>query len=87
MLKAHPRCTFCCLIALLQKLTEDEMVLIEKSGRDADCLAGEFDTDLLHDMYATGLVYFDVPVYPTDRFRGMFGGDVSKPACVRTVQA
>ena len=65
------------------------MVLIEKSGRDSDCLAGEFDTDLLHDMYAKGLVYFDVPVYPTDRFRGECGGMgrggwISGWACVCT---
>lgn len=58
------------LLPRMQRLSDEEMEVIEKSGGEAECLAGGFQADLLHQMYARGLVYFDVPVYPTDRFRG-----------------
>lgn len=29
-----------------------------------------FDPDVIKGLYRRGLVYFDVPVYPDDRFKG-----------------
>ena len=29
-----------------------------------------FDPDIVKGLYRRGLIYFDVPVYPDDRFKG-----------------
>lgn len=29
-----------------------------------------FDSDIIKGLYQRGLIYFDVPVYPDDRFKG-----------------
>ncbi|CAI6001216.1 unnamed protein product [Closterium sp. NIES-64] len=52
-----------------QRLTEDELSVIERGGHEGDCMAGEFDDDLVRALHCKGLVYLDVPVYPNDRFR------------------
>jgi len=31
-----------------------------------------FDPDVVKGLYSRGLIYFDVPVYPDDRFKGVF---------------
>lgn len=31
-----------------------------------------FDPEIIKGLYRRGLVYFDVPVYPDDRFKGNF---------------
>lgn len=31
-----------------------------------------FDPDIVKGLYRRGLVYFDVPVYPDDRFKGTY---------------
>ncbi|CAI5512264.1 unnamed protein product, partial [Closterium sp. Naga37s-1] len=52
-----------------RRLTEDELSVIERGGHEGDCMAGEFDDDLVRALHCKGLVYLDVPVYPNDRFR------------------
>ncbi|GJP34418.1 hypothetical protein CLOM_g18864 [Closterium sp. NIES-68] len=52
-----------------RRLTEDELSIVERGGREGDCMAGEFDEDLVRSLYVKGLIYLDVPVYPNDRFR------------------
>ncbi|CAI5491555.1 unnamed protein product [Closterium sp. Naga37s-1] len=52
-----------------RRLTEDELSVIERGGHEGDCMAGEFDDDLVRSLHCKGLVYLDVPVYPNDRFR------------------
>lgn len=31
-----------------------------------------FDPEIVKGLYRRGLIYFDVPVYPEDRFKGSF---------------
>jgi len=39
---------------------------------DADF--GTFDPHIIRDLCKRGLIYFEVPVYPHDRFKGLFYG-------------
>ncbi|CAI7859067.1 unnamed protein product [Closterium sp. NIES-54] len=52
-----------------RRLTDFELSVIERGGHEGDCMAGEFDDDLVRSLHCKGLVYLDVPVYPNDRFR------------------
>ncbi|CAI5458032.1 unnamed protein product [Closterium sp. Yama58-4] len=80
-----------CLVNLTadeyRRLTEEELSVIERGGHEGDCMAGEFDDDLVRALYCKGLVYLDVPVYPNDRFRGTndlvgFDSCLHRPPCL-----
>ncbi|CAI5473041.1 unnamed protein product [Closterium sp. Yama58-4] len=79
-----------------RRLTEEELSVIERGGHEGDCMAGEFDEELVRSLYCKGLVYLDVPVYPNDRFRvsslegfvsnrNQQGEDASEKYHIRTV--
>ncbi|XP_057816052.1 uncharacterized protein LOC131029556 [Cryptomeria japonica] len=52
-----------------RKLTEDEMATIDKICKEEANLFVLFDPQIILGLYRRGLVYFDVPVYPDDRFK------------------
>ncbi len=57
---------------MLQKLTEDEMVVISEKGNKGEVnLVAELDIDVVRALYRRGLIYLDVPVYPDDHFQGV----------------
>jgi hypothetical protein len=55
-------------ISSFQKLTPEEVVLIDRVAKDHNNMAAEVDLELVRALYRRGLVYFDVPVYSDDRF-------------------
>ncbi|MQL71247.1 hypothetical protein Taro_003550, partial [Colocasia esculenta] len=55
-----------------KKLTEEEMATIDKICKEEANSFVLFDPDIVRGLYQRGLVYFDVPVYPDDRFKGIF---------------
>ncbi|XP_022737161.1 protein FAM91A1-like isoform X2 [Durio zibethinus] len=51
------------------KLSEEEMATIDKICKEEANAFILFDPDIVKGLYRRGLVYFDVPVYPDDRFK------------------
>ncbi|XP_042493363.1 protein FAM91A1-like [Macadamia integrifolia] len=52
-----------------KKLTEEEMSTIDKVCKEEANSFVLFDPDIVQGLYRRGLIYFDVPVYPDDRFK------------------
>lgn len=55
---------------LLQRLSEEETATIDKICKEEANSFVLFDPDIVKGLYRRGLIYFDVPVYPDDRFKG-----------------
>jgi len=53
-----------------KKLTEDETATIDKVCKEEGNSFVLFDPHVVRGLYRRGLVYFDIPVYPDDRFKG-----------------
>ncbi|CAL4900191.1 unnamed protein product [Urochloa decumbens] len=54
-----------------KRLSEDETSAIDKICKEEVNSYVLFDPEVIQGLYRRGMVYFDVPVYPDDRFRGM----------------
>ena len=54
----------------MQKLTDDEILVIDKICKEEINLFGLLDPDVVYGLYRRGLVYLDVPVFPDDHFKG-----------------
>uniref|UniRef100_A0A7N0UKX9 Protein FAM91A1 n=1 Tax=Kalanchoe fedtschenkoi TaxID=63787 RepID=A0A7N0UKX9_KALFE len=52
-----------------KKLSEEEMATIDKVCKEEASSFILFDSNVVRGLYRRGLVYFDVPVYPDDRFK------------------
>lgn len=52
-----------------KKLTEEETAMIDKVCKEEANSFILFDPDIIKGLYRRGLIYFDVPVYPEDRFK------------------
>ncbi|XP_020264753.1 protein FAM91A1 isoform X2 [Asparagus officinalis] len=52
-----------------KKLTEEEMATIDKICKEEANAFVLFDPNVVRGLHRRGLVYFDVPVYPDDRFK------------------
>ncbi|MED6172025.1 hypothetical protein PIB30_046331 [Stylosanthes scabra] len=52
-----------------KKLSEEEMATIDKVCKEEANSFILFDPNVVKGLYKRGLVYFDVPVYPDDRFK------------------
>lgn len=52
-----------------RKLTEDEIVVIDKICKEEVNIFGLLDPEVVRGLYQRGLVYLDVPVFPDDHFR------------------
>lgn len=52
-----------------KKLTEEEMATIDKVCKEEANSFVLFDPDIVRGLFRRGLIYFDVPVYPDDRFK------------------
>ncbi|KAK8601628.1 hypothetical protein V6N13_058688 [Hibiscus sabdariffa] len=52
-----------------KKLSEEEMATIDKICKEEANEFILFDPDIVKGLYRRGLIYFDVPVYPDDRFK------------------
>ncbi|KAL1358153.1 hypothetical protein AAHE18_04G013300 [Arachis hypogaea] len=52
-----------------KKLSEEEMATIDKVCKEEANSFILFDPNVIKGLYKRGLVYFDVPVYPDDRFK------------------
>lgn len=52
-----------------KKLSEEEMGTIDKICKEEANSFVLFDPNIVRGLYRRGLVYFDVPVYPDDRFK------------------
>lgn len=52
-----------------KKLTEEEMATIDKICKEEANSFVLFDPNVVRGLHRRGLVYFDVPVYPDDRFK------------------
>lgn len=57
-------------LSFLQKLTEEEMATIDKVCKEEANAYFLFDPDVIKGLFRRGLIYFDVPVYADDRFKG-----------------
>lgn len=53
-----------------QKLSEEETATIDKVCKEEANAFILFDPDIIKGLFRRGLIYFDVPVYPDDRFKG-----------------
>ncbi|TKY57021.1 FAM91A1 protein [Spatholobus suberectus] len=62
-----------CLVNLnleeFKKLSKEEMATIDKVSMEEENSFVMFDPDIVRGLCRQGLVYFDVPVYPDDRFK------------------
>ncbi|KAL2316986.1 hypothetical protein Fmac_030862 [Flemingia macrophylla] len=62
-----------CLVNLtleeFKKLSKEEMATIDKVCMEEANSFISFDPDIVRDLCRRGLIYFDVPVYPDDRFK------------------
>lgn len=54
----------------MQKLTEEEMATIDKVCKEEANSFVLFDPNIIRGLFRRGLIYFDVPVFPDDRFKG-----------------
>ncbi|KAF4388479.1 hypothetical protein F8388_012456 [Cannabis sativa] len=62
-----------------KKLSEEEMATIDKVCKEEANSFILFDPDIIKALFRRGLIYFDVPVYSDDRFKGKsYGGPVSR---------
>ncbi|OUZ99593.1 FAM91 [Macleaya cordata] len=52
-----------------KKLTEEEMATIDKVCKEEANSFVLFDPEIVRGLFRRGLIYFDVPVYPDDRFK------------------
>ncbi|XP_029126861.1 protein FAM91A1 isoform X2 [Cajanus cajan] len=52
-----------------KKLSKEEMATIDKVCMEEANSFVSFDPDIVRDLCRRGLVYFDIPVYPDDRFK------------------
>ncbi|KAF7815347.1 protein FAM91A1-like isoform X1 [Senna tora] len=52
-----------------KKLSEEETATIDKVCKEEVNSTILFDPDIVKGLYRRGLIYFDVPVYPDDRFK------------------
>ncbi|GER54104.1 protein FAM91A1 [Striga asiatica] len=52
-----------------KKLSDEEMATIDKICKEEANSFILFDPEIIKGLYRRGLVYFDVPVYPDDRFK------------------
>lgn len=52
-----------------KKLSEEEMATIDKVCKEEANSFVLFDPDVVKGLFRRGLIYFDVPVYPDDRFK------------------
>ncbi|XP_077249892.1 FAM91 carboxy-terminus protein isoform X2 [Tasmannia lanceolata] len=52
-----------------KKLTEEEMATIDKVCKEEANSFVLFDPEIVKGLFRRGLIYFDVPVYPDDRFK------------------
>ncbi|XP_057469977.1 uncharacterized protein LOC130758963 isoform X2 [Actinidia eriantha] len=52
-----------------KKLSEEEMATIDKVCKEEANSFILFDPEIIKGLYRRGLIYFDVPVYPDDRFK------------------
>ncbi|KAK9930408.1 hypothetical protein M0R45_027446 [Rubus argutus] len=52
-----------------KKLSEEEMATIDKVCKEEANSYILFDPDIVKGLHQRGLIYFDVPVYPDDRFK------------------
>ncbi|KAL8490399.1 hypothetical protein ACS0TY_026053 [Phlomoides rotata] len=52
-----------------KKLSEEEMATIDKICKEEANSFILFDPEIIKGLFRRGLVYFDVPVYPDDRFK------------------
>lgn len=52
-----------------KKLSEEETATIDKVCKEEGNSFMAFDPDIVKGLYRRGLIYFDVPVYPDDRFK------------------
>lgn len=52
-----------------RKLTEEELVVVEKCAKDGGDLVCNFDLPMLRSLYSRGFVYFDAPVNAHDHFQ------------------
>lgn len=52
-----------------KKLTEEEMATIDKICKEEANSFILFDPEIIKGLFRRGLVYFDVPVFPDDRFK------------------
>lgn len=52
-----------------KKLSEEEMATIDKVCKEEANSYVLFDPEIVKGLYRRGLIYFDVPVYPDDRFK------------------
>lgn len=52
-----------------KKLSEEEMATIDKVCKEEANAYIIFDPDIVKGLFRRGLIYFDVPVYPDDRFK------------------
>ncbi|KAL5231844.1 hypothetical protein ABZP36_030620 [Zizania latifolia] len=52
-----------------KKLSEEETSAIDKISKEEVNSYVLFDPEVINGLYKRGMVYFDVPVYPDDRFR------------------
>uniref|UniRef100_A0A5B7A4E7 Protein FAM91A1 n=2 Tax=Davidia involucrata TaxID=16924 RepID=A0A5B7A4E7_DAVIN len=52
-----------------KKLSEEEMATIDKVCKEEANAFILFDPDIVKGLYRRGLIYFEVPVYPDDRFK------------------
>lgn len=52
-----------------KKLSEEEMATIDKVCKEEVNSFILFDPDIIKGLYRRGLIYFDVPVFPDDRFK------------------
>lgn len=55
---------------MIQKLSEKEMATIDKVCKEEANSYALFDPNVIKGLYRRGLIYYDVPVYPNDRFKG-----------------
>ncbi|KAM7252627.1 hypothetical protein ACFE04_000781 [Oxalis oulophora] len=53
-----------------KKLSEEEMATIDKICKEEANAYVLFDPEVVKGLYLRGLIYFDVPVYADDRFKG-----------------
>ncbi|KAK6122981.1 hypothetical protein DH2020_043280 [Rehmannia glutinosa] len=60
-----------------KKLSDEEMATIDKICKEEANSFILFDPEIIKGLYRRGLVYFDVPVYPDDRFKVRLEGFVS----------
>ncbi|KAI3920091.1 hypothetical protein MKW98_001347 [Papaver atlanticum] len=52
-----------------KKLSEEEMATIDKVCKEEANAFVLFDSEIIRGLFRRGLIYFDVPVYPDDRFK------------------